>query len=166
MGEVIEGLDWRAGDYVILFHNDSPTLLKVMPLPAALRQYLDRFGATGSLLCAVHCAVLPALLAIAPSLGLSFWLSDSVELTVVIFVTVLGLASLLWGYYRHRALRALVVLVPGLALLWAGLLHAELHHSQVPHAIVMTLGGVLVALAHLLNLRLNHHHVHDASCAH
>lgn len=165
MGEAAGG-SARIGDYVILFHNDSPTLLEVMPLPTSLRQFLDRFGATGSLLCAVHCAVLPALLAIAPSLGLSFWLSDSVEAGVVIFVTLLGLASLIWGYYRHRALLALALLVPGLALLWAGLLHAELHHSQVPHAVVMTLGGVLVGLAHVLNLRLNHRHVHDASCAH
>ena len=28
------------------------------------------------------------------------------------------------------------------------------------------LGGVLVGVAHLVNLRLNHGHVHDASCAH
>ncbi len=152
-------------DNVILFHNAPPPLLEVMP-PKSSRQFLDRFGAAGSLLCAVHCAALPALLALAPSLGLSFWLSDGVEQAVVVFVTFLGLFSLLWGYRRHRALRALALLVPGLALLWAGLLHAGLHHSQLPHAVVMTLGGVLVGLAHLMNLRLNHLHVHDASCAH
>ncbi len=144
----------------------SPTVLEVMPLPATLRHLLDRFGATGSLLCAVHCALLPALLALAPSLGLSFWLSDGVEQAVVIFVTLLGLFSLIWGYRRHRTVHALVLLLPGLALLWAGLLHPELHHSPVPHALVMTLGGVMVGLAHLVNLRLNHLHVHDASCAH
>lgn len=127
---------------------------------------LDRFGAAGSLLCAVHCAVLPALLALAPSLGLSFWLSDGVEQAVVVFVTFLGLFSLAWGYRRHRMVHALALLASGLALLWAGLLHDGLHHAPVPHAVVMTLGGVLVALAHLLNLRLNHRHVHDASCAH
>ncbi|HEY5972679.1 MAG TPA: MerC domain-containing protein, partial [Pseudoxanthomonas sp.] len=27
-------------------------------------------------------------------------------------------------------------------------------------------GGTLVGLAHIVNLRLNHWHVHDASCAH
>jgi len=138
-----------------------------MPTPSTgLRKFLDRFGATGSLICAVHCAVLPAVLAVAPALGLSFWLSDGVEATIVIFVTVLGLFSLIWGYLRHRALKALLLLVPGLVLLWAGLLHPELHHSRVPHAVVMTLGGVLVGLAHVVNLRLNHVHVHDASCAH
>ncbi|HEX7989922.1 MAG TPA: MerC domain-containing protein [Stenotrophomonas sp.] len=138
-----------------------------MPIPpTGLRKFLDRFGATGSLICAVHCALLPALLAAAPALGLSFWLSDGVEATIVIFVTVLGLFSLIWGYLRHRALMALLLLVPGLLLLWAGLLNPELHHSQIPHAVVMTLGGVLVGLAHVVNLRLNHVHVHDASCAH
>jgi hypothetical protein len=30
----------------------------------------------------------------------------------------------------------------------------------------MTLGGTLVGLAHMANLRLNHMHVHDASCVH
>lgn len=151
---------------VILFHNDSSALLKVMLLFPRIRALLDRFGATGSLLCAVHCAVIPVALAAAPSLGLSVWLSDGVEQTLVVFVTLLGLFSLVLGYRRHRALNALGVLVPGLIALWAGLLYAPLHHSQVPHAVVMTLGGVLVGLAHLLNLRLNHGHVHDASCAH
>ena len=33
-------------------------------------------------------------------------------------------------------------------------------------AAALSLGGVLVGLAHVLNLRLNHRHVHDASCVH
>jgi hypothetical protein len=137
-----------------------------MQLPASLRRLLDRFGATGSLLCAVHCAVLPLALALAPSLGMSFWLGDTVEYTIVAFVTLLGLFSLLLGYRRHHTVRALALLLSGLAALWLGILYAPLHHAAVPHAVVMTLGGTLVAVAHLVNLRLNHSHVHDASCAH
>jgi len=154
------------GNYVILFHNDVSPLLEVISVNPRLRHLLDRFGATGSLLCAVHCAVIPVLLALAPSLGLSVWLGDGVEQGLVVFVTLLGLFSLLWGYRRHGALRALGFLVPGLFALWAGLLYDPLHHNPVPHAVVMTLGGVLVGIAHLVNLRLNHSHVHDASCAH
>lgn len=137
-----------------------------MPRIPSLRHLLDRFGATGSLLCAVHCALIPVLLAAAPSLGLSVWLGDSVEQALVVFASLLGLLSLVWGYRRHRAMRALGLLVPGLAALWTGLLYEPLHHSAVPHAVVMTTGGILVGMAHLLNLRLNHGHVHDASCAH
>ena len=131
--------------------------------PSAL---LDRIGATGSLVCAVHCAVLPLLIALLPSLGIAAWLGDGFELGFVVFASLFGLAILAWSYRRHRALRALGLLLPGLLALWVGLLLPALHHSLVPHAVVMTFGGTLVGLAHLANLRLNHGHVHDATCAH
>jgi hypothetical protein len=131
-----------------------------------LRSFIDRFGAAGSMICAVHCALTPLLLAAIPSLGLSVWLSDGFERGFVLFVSVVGLFSLIWGYRRHRAFRALGMLLLGLTILWAGAYYPPLHHPAVTHAIVMTLGGTLVGLAHLLNLRLNHWHVHDASCAH
>lgn len=134
--------------------------------PTHHHRWLDRFGAAGSLACALHCALLPLLIAALPSLGLAIWLSDGVELGFVVFATLLGGFSLLWGYRRHRALRALGLLLPGLAVLWAAVLYAPLHETVVPHAVAMTFGGTLVGVAHVLNLRLNHGHVHDASCAH
>ncbi|KRG68189.1 MerC domain-containing protein [Pseudoxanthomonas dokdonensis] len=130
------------------------------------RRLLDRLGATGSMICAVHCALTPLFLAAIPSLGLSFWLGDGFERGFVLFVTVLGLFSLIWGYRRHRAFRALSMLLVGLATLWLGVLYPPFHEAAVPHAIIMTIGGTLVGLAHVVNLRLNHWHVHDASCAH
>lgn len=127
---------------------------------------LDRFGATGSIVCAVHCALLPLLIAALPSLGVALWLGDGFERGFVLFASLLGVFSLVWGWRRHRAIRALGLLLPGLAVLWAAVLYAPLHQALVPHAIAMTLGGTLVGLAHVANLRLNHSHVHDASCAH
>jgi hypothetical protein len=127
---------------------------------------LDRLGATGSLVCAIHCALLPVLIALLPSLGIAVWLGEGFERGFVIFATLLGVFTLVWGYRRHRAVRALGILLPGLAALWIGVLYAPLHHALIPHAITMTLGGTLVGMAHLANLRLNHGHVHNASCAH
>ena len=127
---------------------------------------LDRLGATGSLVCAVHCALLPLVIALLPSLGIALWLGEDFELGFVTFATLLGVFTLVWGYRRPRVVRALGLLIPGLVALWAGVLFAPLHHALVPHAITMTFGGTLVGLAHLANLRLNHGHVHDASCAH
>ena len=134
--------------------------------PQPLRSLLDRFGASGSLLCALHCALTPILLAAIPSLGLSAWFGGGFERGFVVFVTALGLFSLIWGYRRHRSFRALGLLLAGLAALWAGVLVPPLHEPPLTHAVVMTFGGTLAGLAHLLNLRLNHWHVHDASCAH
>ena len=134
--------------------------------PATTRRLIDRIGATGSIVCAIHCALLPVAIAVLPSLGIAVWLGDGFEQAFVLFATLLGLFSVVWGYRRHGAIRALGLLVPGLAALWAGVLYAPLHHALVPHAVAMTLGGTLVGLAHVANLRLNHGHVHDATCAH
>ena len=127
---------------------------------------LDRLGATGSLLCAVHCAVLPLLIALLPSLGVAAWLGREFEEAFVAFASLLGLFTLAWGYRLHRAVRALGLLVPGLAALWLGVMFDPLHDALLPHAVVMTLGGTLVGLAHLANLRLSRAHVHDAHCVH
>jgi hypothetical protein len=84
----------------------------------------------------------------------------------VSFATVLALTSLWQGYQKHRVYRALAFLVPGLLAVWSGVLIPNLHHSVVPHAVVMSVGGTLIAVAHLINLRLTHGHVHDARCNH
>ena len=136
------------------------------PAPRPPSALLDRIGATGSLVCAVHCAALPLLIALLPSLGIATWLGDGFERGFVVFASLFGLAILAWSYRRHRTLRALALLLPGLATLWTAVLFPPLHHALVPHAVAMTFGGTLVGLAHLANLRLNHGHVHDASCAH
>jgi hypothetical protein len=125
---------------------------------------MDRLGAAGSLLCAIHCALLPLAIAMLPALGIAKWLGDGFEQGFVLFATLLGLFSVVWGYRRHGAVRALGLLIPGLSILWLAIFYAPLHHALVPHALAMTCGGTLVGLAHLANLRLVH--IHDASCAH
>ena len=121
---------------------------------------------TGSLLCAIHCALLPVVIAILPTLGLATALGGRFEEAFVLFATLLGLYSMLSGYRRHRLLQAIALLLPGLAILWLGVLNAAIHQSGLPHAILMTLGGSLVGLAHMANLRLNAGHVHGTNCAH
>ena len=127
---------------------------------------LDRLGATGSLLCAIHCALLPAVIALLPTLGIATWLDNGFEQAFVAFATLLGLFTVVLGYRRHGAVRAIWLLLPGLAALWSGVAYEPLHHDVAAHAVVMTFGGTLVGLAHLANLRLSHGHVHDATCAH
>lgn len=128
------------------------------------RRLLDRMGAFASFLCALHCAALPVVIAVLPSLGVSTWLGGDIEVWFVLFATSVGLFSVIWGYRHHRGVRALGLLLPGLIVLWFGILYAPLHEAAIPHAITMTLGGVTVALAHLANMRLVH--VHDATCVH
>jgi MerC mercury resistance protein len=137
-----------------------------MPPEQRRRRVLDRIGATGSVLCAVHCALLPVVIALLPAFGVASAWNEHFEEWFAVFATVLGSFALVAGYRRHRALHALALLLPGLLIVWVGVLYAPLHHSVLPHALVMTLGGSLVALAHLANLRLDHAHVHGPECMH
>lgn len=127
---------------------------------------LDKFGSTASILCAVHCALLPIAISVLPALGLSALAWSGFEWAFVCFATLFGLFSLWLGYKRHRVYRALLFLIPGLALVWAGVLMPVIHDSSILHAVVMSVGGTLIAVAHLVNLRLTHGHIHDASCHH
>lgn len=126
----------------------------------------DSVGSVGAMLCAAHCALLPLVIAALPALGVSVFASTSLEWGFVTFATILALTSLWQGYRKHRVYRALAFLVPGLLAVWAGVLIPNLHHSVVPHAVVMSVGGTLIAVAHIINLRLTHGHVHDARCHH
>jgi len=127
----------------------------------ALRR-ADRVGFAASFLCAVHCALLPILLGVLPALGLKLggWLDF--DLAFVVFASVLGLATISMGWRRHRVVHGWLALLPGLALLWIGVL-SHLHDSPA-HAIMMTTGGLLLAGAHFINMRLTHAHTHACGC--
>ena len=123
----------------------------------------DRFGATASFLCAIHCALLPFVIAVLPALGLAVLADHAIERAFVTFACTLATVMLLLGYRKHRRANALLLLLPALALLLAGVL-VDFEQSAVTHAWLVTTGGSLLALAHLVNLRLSH--VHDANCRH
>lgn len=115
----------------------------------------DRVGFAASFLCAVHCALLPLALAAVPVLGLKLGGVIDLDQAFVVFATVLGVTTLSFGYRRHRAFRAWAFLVPGIAMVWAGAF-GPLHAHGPIHTLLMTAGGLALAAAHVVNLRLSH----------
>ena len=115
----------------------------------------DRVGMAGSLLCALHCAALPLVVAGLPALGLGALPWVDIDQAFTLFATLLGITTLGFGFRRHRAFHAWLVMVPGLILLWLGSFTA-LHQHGAGHVAVMVIGGLMVAAAHLVNLRLTH----------
>lgn len=128
---------------------------KVMALSNSSLRRADRLGFAASFLCALHCALVPVALAVVPALGLNFGGWIDFDQAFVVFATVLGLTTLTVGWRRHRAFRAWALLLPGLALVWAGAF-TWLHVHGLAHAVIMVAGGLLLAAAHLVNLRLGH----------
>lgn len=123
-------------------------------VPTALTA-ADRVGFATSFLCAIHCALLPVVLALAPAFGLKLGGWIDFDQAFVVFASLLGGTTLTLGYRRHRGFHAWALLLPGLALVWAASF-TPLHDHSLTHLVMMVLGGVLLALAHLVNLRLTH----------
>lgn len=115
----------------------------------------DRVGMVGAGLCALHCALLPLLVALLPALGISLGGWGDLDQAFVLFASVLGISTVTVGYRRHRERGAVGLLCGGLLLLWVGSF-TPLHDHGWGHAGLMTAGGILLALAHLQNLRLGH----------
>ena len=126
-----------------------------MPITHSSLRKADRFGFAASVLCALHCALLPLAVALLPALGLNVGGWIDFDQAFVVFATVLGVTTLTVGYRRHRAFRAWALLLPGLALVWGGAF-TRLHDHGLAHAAIMVAGGLLLAAAHLVNLRLSH----------
>ena len=124
-----------------------------------LRQ-ADRVGFAASMLCAVHCAAMPLVLALLPALGLGTAGWIDIDQAIVVFATVLAAATLTIGWRRHRTYHAWGLLLPALGLLWFatfGPIHSHTGDRDAwLHAAMMVAGGLLLAAAHLTNMRLSH----------
>ena len=134
--------------------------------PSLFTRFADRFGATASFLCAVHCALLPLVIAVLPALGLSFLADHRFERAFIIFASLLALTTLVIGFRRHQRFSAFWFLAPGICFLIAGILVDFDNGSILLHSVLVAIGGTLVACAHLTNLRLAHGHVHGPACLH
>lgn len=139
------------------------------PLPGGTAHHhwamlVDRVGATASLLCAVHCALLPFVLALLPLVGLAFLAGPVFERVFVACAVALASGSLLLAYRRHRRPHALLLMLPGIALLLFGIF-VDVHSALLVHTVSVVAGGVLVASAHVTNLVLSHRHC-GPGCAH
>ena len=132
-------------------------------------QIADRVGTGASLLCAIHCAVLPFVLVLLPVIGLGFLSNDRFEVGFVMFASVLATIVLTRGYYRHQWPLPLMLAGLGVALLMLGVTNVW-GHSLLAHSALVTCGGLSLASAHFLNLRSDQRlpgtRLRDTQCAH
>jgi len=113
--------------------------------------WLDGFAIGASALCLVHCVAPPLLIALGPSatrlLGLPEWLHLSAFGVAIPFSAV----AMLLGYRHHGALWPAALSCIGLVLLGIGALAGQQWLLETGLTVI---GSVVLALAHLNNLRL------------
>lgn len=111
---------------------------------------LDTLGIGASLICAVHCALLPLLITALPLLGLEMLENEKLEYGLLAFSFFAGCTALFRGYrHHHHHIRPLLLFSAGFILLLLG--HFLAMHFWEP--LIITAGALLIVAAHLWNLR-------------
>ncbi|WP_162419295.1 MerC domain-containing protein [Cyclobacterium roseum] len=109
---------------------------------------MDFVGFSASMLCAIHCIAVPFLVTLAPLAGLHFLHDPWIEYTIILLGFFIAAISLVHGYRRHHQKgQALCLVVAGFLLIGSG----HLFHSQWGELLLTGLGGITVAIAHLVN---------------
>lgn len=116
---------------------------------------LDRLGVYVSSACAVHCAVMPFLGGLLAFAGVGGFLDEPLELMLLSTSAALGLLSLLPSYWHHRRITPLAVFSLAFGALIGTHWLPETAPAWIGPAIAVA-GGVGMAWAHRVNLRLRH----------
>lgn len=112
---------------------------------------LDKLGMWLSGACAIHCAVLPVMIAFGVGSGLSWMLNHEFELIFLSISLCIASYSLIEGYLRvHNNLSVVVLALIGFVMLIIG--HEM--SSMAITAILSTIGGMCILISHLINYRL------------
>ena len=136
------GLQTPSSRYSILisqYKNMKVLLSKINP---------DIVGFITSMLCAIHCAVLPFLITLAPLAGLTFFDNSYFEYGIIATSFLIAAYALIHGYRsHHRKPLALIMVSIGFFLIGAG------HWFPVEWAepVFNTTGALMVAIAHFVN---------------
>lgn len=119
---------------------------------------LDNIGMTASTLCAIHCAVVPLIFTGLPLMGLGFLANAWVEWGMITFALAIGTYSIGLSYRRtHHRVVPLLMLILGFAIIMAG--HAFAHGKT--EALIVPVGGLLIAAAHYVNYKYTGYCNHD-----
>lgn len=105
---------------------------------------------TASILCAVHCAIVPLLITSLPLLGLGFLANPWFEWGMITFAVFIGFYAIGLSYFRsHHRVLPLVLLFGGFLIIIIG----HLYVTSWREAIIVPFGGLLIATAHFFNYK-------------
>jgi hypothetical protein len=108
----------------------------------------DGLGIVTSVLCAIHCGLLPLLLPALPLLGINIIHNAAFEWSMIAIAFFVGIYSLYHGFKKHHhSYKPVIIFVVGFVFLVA--------KEFLNHQIIMLLFAViLIITAHIINYRL------------
>jgi len=122
----------------------------------------DRLGITTSVVCAIHCGLLPVILPVLPLFGVNIVHNSLFEWAMITLAFGIGCYSLYHGFIRHHhSYRPITIFLIGFVFL----VLKQFFHSQ--EYIFLSIAVPLIISAHFINIRFckknkcsSAHHMH------
>lgn len=115
---------------------------------------IDKFAASTSILCAIHCLFLPFMLSVFPAVGTTIFGQESFHALLLFLVVPLSVIALTLGCKQHKNI---FVPLMGLAGLTTLIFTALFGHDTFGHdgeRIATLVGASVIASSHLFNYKL------------
>ena len=109
---------------------------------------LDLIASTTSILCAIHCLSVPAILSIS-SLNSLFFLENELIEWIFILLSVMFALMSLWPCYKknHNKIKPLLFALIGFVLIGLG----KIEFVNILESFSTAFGAILICLAHYIN---------------
>ncbi|WP_026309602.1 MerC domain-containing protein [Niabella aurantiaca] len=123
----------------------------------------DALGISASVICAIHCAILPLFMASLPLFGINIIENVAFELGMILLAFLIGIYALHHGYkYHHHNKWPILLFATGILFLVLKQVFLQYHTLLLVPAVV------LIITAHLVNYRYcrSHNHAHADDCDH
>lgn len=124
-------------------------------------------GLYASSLCALHCCIMPFLIAVTPLIGFKFLASNEFEWLMISLAGLLGGIGTFTGFWMHQNRSAIILFCVGIFTLVSNqIVHATTNldaccslHSTNQEVAAWTMfppviGGILIASSHIVNQHL------------
>ena len=112
---------------------------------------LDTLAVAFSGLCLAHCLFAPLLLTVFPFFAGSLFADEDAHRWLLLLIVPVSLFALRGGFRRHHDRQVLIFATIGLGLLTLSALAGVEHLGNLPEKAVTTLGGLVLAFAHIRN---------------
>ena len=119
----------------------------------ALQEKADKFAISLSLICALHCAVLPSLWVLIPSFVALGFDSELIHLWMLLIVIPVSGVALTSGVRKHGNCMLLLAGVTGLLVLASAVILGGDFLGESGEKLVTVLGSLMVGIVHFRNYR-------------
>ncbi len=110
--------------------------------------HMDFVGFCSSVLCAIHCTLIPVLISLAPLAGLQFLTNPIIEYSLILISIFIASSALFRGFTRYyQDPLPLVIVGYGFLLIILG----RFANAEWQEIFFSSVGALSVAIAHIVN---------------